>query len=50
MSVSPRKPADPLVTILALAIREIAERRAAETAERRAKMTVVEGRAGGQAA
>ncbi len=39
-----------LVLALAAAIREIAERRAAERAERRATLTLVEQRRGGRAA
>jgi hypothetical protein len=39
-----------LALALAAAIREVAERRAAERAERRATLSVVEQRRGGQAA
>ena len=35
---------DPIVVALVLALREIAARRAAEKAERRRRLTVVEGR------
>jgi hypothetical protein len=49
---SARKLRDPIVVALTLVLRDIAEQRAAERAERRRTMTVVDGakRDGGQAA
>jgi hypothetical protein len=38
------KPLDPVAAALALAVKRAIERRDAERAERRAKMTVVEGK------
>jgi hypothetical protein len=39
----PRQPRDPISVAVGLALREIAERRAAAKAERRRTMTIVEG-------
>lgn len=39
-----RRHADPVVVALSLALREIADRRAAELAGRRAKMVIIDGR------
>ena len=44
MSPVPALAGDPLVRALAAALREIAERRAAEQAQRRSTITVMEGR------
>ncbi len=49
--MSERRPTSPIAHALAAAIREISARIAAEGADRRAKMTVVDGgKRGGQAA
>ena len=46
-----RRRPDPIVTALVLALREVAERRAAERAERRGKMATLDGgKRGGRAA
>jgi hypothetical protein len=47
----PRETRDPIVVALGMALREVAERRALERAERRRRMTVVDGgKRGGAAA
>lgn len=46
----PRETRDPIVIALAMALREVAERRAIERAERRSTMTVVDGEASGRRA
>jgi hypothetical protein len=48
--VSERRRPDPLALILARGLREIAERKAAEKADRRSRMTIVDGKRGGAAA
>jgi hypothetical protein len=46
----PSSTVDPLALILARGLREIAERKALEDAQRRAKMRLVDGKRGGAAA
>ena len=43
MADVPRETRDPIVIALGMALREVAERRAFERAERRSTMTVVDG-------